>query len=37
MKAVQGVADNSLDFTPYESLAGARDAIDRQRVYAPST
>ena len=34
VKAVQGVAENSLDFTRYESLAAARDAIDRQRVYA---
>ena len=34
VKAVQEVADNSLDFTNYESLAAARDAIDRQRVYA---
>ena len=34
VKAVQGVAENSLDFTHYESLAAARDAIDRQRVYA---
>jgi hypothetical protein len=34
VKAVQGVAENSLDFTQYESLAAARDAIDRQRVYA---
>ena len=34
LRAVQGVAENSLDFTRYESLAAARDAIDRQRVYA---
>ena len=34
VKAVQGVAENSLDFTQYASLAAARDAIDHQRVYA---
>jgi hypothetical protein len=35
VKAVQGVAENSLDFTHYESLAAARDAIDRQRESTP--
>ena len=34
VKAVQGVAENSLDFTHYESAAAALLAIDRQQVYA---
>jgi hypothetical protein len=34
VKAVQGVAKNSLDFTEYESTAAALDAIDLQRAYA---
>jgi hypothetical protein len=34
VKAVQGVAENSLDFTQYESRAAALQAIDRQDVYA---
>jgi hypothetical protein len=34
VKAVQGVAENSLDFTRYEAAAAALRAIDRQRVYA---
>jgi hypothetical protein len=33
VKAVQGVAENSLDFTEYGSVAAALQAIDRQRVY----
>lgn len=37
VKAVQGVAENSLDFTRYESLAAARDTIDRQRSTPSST
>jgi hypothetical protein len=34
VKAIQGVAENSLDFTQYESPAAALHAIDLQRVYA---
>jgi hypothetical protein len=34
VKAIQGVADNSLDFSRYQSAAAARHAIDLQRVYA---
>ena len=34
VKAVQGVAENSLDFTQYESRTAALQAIDRQDVYA---
>lgn len=34
VRAVQGVAQNSLDFTEYESAAAALRAIDLQRVYA---
>ena len=34
LDAVQRTADGSLSFQRYESVAGARDAIDRQRVYA---
>jgi len=34
VSAVQGVADDSLDFTSYGSLDEARRAIDRQDVYA---
>jgi hypothetical protein len=32
--AVQGVADGKLNFRRYPSVAAARDAIDRQQVYA---
>ena len=34
VRAVQGVAQNSLEFTRYRSTAAALHAIDRQRVYA---
>jgi len=34
VRAVQGVAENSLDFTEYESAPAALRAIDLQRVYA---
>jgi hypothetical protein len=34
VKAVQGVAENSLDFTEYGSAPAALHAIDLQRVYA---
>ena len=34
LAAVEQVAGGSLAFRPYESVAEARDAIDRQRVYA---
>jgi hypothetical protein len=34
VKAIQGVADNSLDFTRYQSAAAALHAIDLQQVYA---
>ena len=34
MEAVEQVADGSLRFRPYESVAAARHAIDRQDVYA---
>jgi hypothetical protein len=34
VKAVQGVAQNSLEFTRYSSTAAALHAIDLQRVYA---